>query len=509
MSLPRVAAEGAEYRDTHRAGELLTSAASGHYYAVFLQRFYHEGLAQASYLVGCQATGEGLVVDPNRDLDVYLAAAAAQSLRIAYVTETHIHADYVSGSRDLAARARARLLLSGEGGPDWQYAFARDSNATLLHNGESFQVGRVDVRVVHTPGHTPEHLTFVVTDTAASSQPMGAFTGDFIFVGDVGRPDLLERAAGVGGSMRASAQQLFHSLQRFASAYPDHLQIWPGHGAGSACGKALGAVPMSTLGYEKLANWAFQARDADAFASEVLENQPDPPAYFATMKRVNRDGPAPVVAATLPRQAPSDLRQVLAQGAVVIDLRPTAAFARGAVRGTINLPLNTAFVGRAGSLVPYDRDVYLLAADDAETVSRAAARELTLIGIDRVRGWIGADALEHSEDGARQTIPQLTALEVAQRVRDGTATVIDVRNADEWAHGHIGGALHVPLGRLRESVAQLPVGTQQLVLQCEAGGRSAIAASVLLALGAPNVANFEGGFAAWRAARLPVTTDGA
>ncbi len=475
---------------------------------MFLQRFYHEGLAQASYLIGCQATGEALVVDPNRDLDVYLGAAAAQSFRITNVTETHIHADFVSGSRELAGRVRARLLLSAEGGTDWQYAFARASGATLLSDGDSFPVGRIDVRVVHTPGHTPEHLTFVLTDTPASRQPMGAFTGDFIFVGDVGRPDLLERSAGVAGTMRASARQLFQSLQRFASAYPDHLQIWPGHGAGSACGKALGAVPMSTLGYEKLANWAFQARDADAFATEVLDSQSDPPWYFAAMKRVNRDGPAPVDRAPLARQAASGLRQVLAQGATVIDLRPIAAFARGAVRGTINLPLNTAFVGRAGWLVPYDRDVYLLAGDDADTVTRAAARELTLIGIDRVRGWFGSDALE-SEDGARQTIPQLSAAEAAERVRSGRATVIDVRTADEWAHGHVSGALHVPLGRLQENASRLPADTQQLVLQCESGGRSAVAASVLLALGVPNVANMEGGFAAWRAAGLPVTTDSA
>lgn len=476
---------------------------------MFLQRFYHEGLAQASYLIGCQATAEGLVVDPNRDVDVYLAAAAAQSLRIIYVTETHIHADFVSGSRDLAGRTGARLLLSGEGGPDWQYAFARQSAATLLHNNDVVHVGRIDVRVVHTPGHTPEHLTFVVTDTSASSQPMGAFTGDFIFVGDVGRPDLLERAAGVSGSMRASARQLFDSLQRFASTYPDHLQIWPGHGAGSACGRALGAVPMSTLGYEKIANWAFQAHDADAFVSEVLESQPDPPSYFAAMKRVNREGPAPLVRAPHSRQAANDLQQVLAQGAIVIDLRPTAAFARGAVRGTINIPLNNAFVGRAGWLVPYDRDVYLLADDDAETVTKAAARELRLIGIDRVRGWFGGDAFAHNDGSAPQTIPQLTPLEVAQRVRDGAATVVDVRNADEWAHGHIRGALHAPLGRLQEHVAKLPGDGQQLVLHCESGGRSAIAASVLLALGVPNVANLEGGFAAWRAAGLPVTSDGA
>ncbi|MGQ0643534.1 MAG: MBL fold metallo-hydrolase [Gemmatimonadaceae bacterium] len=481
---------------------------TGHYYAVFLQRFYHEGLAQASYMIGCQATSEALVVDANRNLDVYLSTAAAQSFRITYVTETHIHADYVSGSRELARRTHAQLLLSGEGGDDWQYGFAQGAAARLLHDGDVIRVGRVAVRVEHTPGHTPEHLTFVVTDTVASNQPMGALTGDFIFVGDVGRPDLLERAAGVAGSMRESARQLFESLRRFAAAHPDHLQIWPGHGAGSACGKALGAVPMSTLGYEKIANWAFQAADADAFAAAVLDSQSDPPPYFAIMKRVNRDGPSPMLASALTRQAAAELPALLQNGAVVIDLRPTAAFARGAIPGTINLPLNTVFVSRAGWLVPYDRDVYFLVDDETDLVAQAAARELMLIGIDRVRGWFGADAFNNPALPATQLVTQVTAAELARRVQRGQAAVIDVRNSDEWSHGHIAGAMHIPLGKLQEHAASLPRDTT-LVLHCAAGGRSSIGASVLLALGLPNVANMEGGYDSWRAAGLPVERDGA
>ncbi|MGH7710029.1 MAG: rhodanese-like domain-containing protein [Gemmatimonadaceae bacterium] len=475
---------------------------------MFLQRFYHEGLAQASYMIACQAAGEALVVDANRNLDVYLSTAAAHSFRITHVTETHIHADYVSGSRDLARRAHAQLLLSAEGGCDWQYRFARESGAALLSDRDVVRVGNIELRAVHTPGHTPEHLTFIVTDLQASNQPMGALTGDFIFVGDVGRPDLLERAAGIGGTMRASALQLYESLQRFASAYPDHLQIWPGHGAGSACGKALGAVPMSTLGYEKLVNWAFQAPNAESFANEVLDSQSEPPPYFAVMKRVNRDGPTPLADISQPTQQPaSTLAGVIDRGAIVLDLRPTAAFARGAVPGTINLPLNSAFVSRAGWLVPYDRDVYLIAADDTDTVAHAAARELLLIGIERVRGWFGPEALSNSAHPAQQTIPQVTAAELARRVRGGSAAVIDVRNPDEWAQGHIAGAVHIPLGRLGERAATLPAGTQ-LVLHCATGSRSSIGASVLLALGMANVANLEGGYAAWQAAGLPVTQDG-
>src|SRR5215210_473366 len=223
---------------------------------MIFKRFYEPKLSQASYLLGCPASREALVVDPNRDLEQYLQAADVEGLRITHVTETHIHADFVSGARELAHRAGARLYLSDVGGNDWSYQYAVESKAVLVKDGSEFKVGAVEIRVLHVPGHTPEHLAFLVTDAETASEPMGALTGDFIFVGDVGRPDLLERAAQAKGTMEASARQLFRSLQRFRG-FPDYLQIWPGHGAGSACGKALGAVPQSTLGYEKRFSWAF------------------------------------------------------------------------------------------------------------------------------------------------------------------------------------------------------------------------------------------------------------
>ncbi|MCE2803269.1 MAG: MBL fold metallo-hydrolase, partial [Gemmatimonadetes bacterium] len=258
---------------------------------MFLKRFYDDGLAQASYLLGCAKTGEAIVIDPNRDLQPYLDTAAAEKLTITHVTETHIHADYVSGSRELAQRAGAKLFLSAEGGPDWQYAFAKEAGAVLVHDGDIITVGNITIEVMHTPGHTPEHLSFLVTDTAAANEPIGIATGDFVFVGDVGRPDLLEKAAGVANTMAAGARQLYQSLERFR-ALPDFVQVWPGHGAGSACGKSLGAIPTSTVGYEKRFNWGVGTTSETAFIAGVLEGQPEPPLYFAEMKRINRDGPA-------------------------------------------------------------------------------------------------------------------------------------------------------------------------------------------------------------------------
>ena len=282
---------------------------------------------------------------------------------ITHVTETHIHADFVSGSRELAARTGAALYLSAEGGKDWQYAFAREAGAVLLRDGDHIMVGNVRIDVVHTPGHTPEHLAFLVTDTAAATEPIAIVTGDFVFVGDVGRPDLLEKAAKVQGTMEASARTLSGRSQRF-KAYPDYLQVWPGHGAGSACGKGLSAVPQSTVGYERRFNWALAVETEDEFVRQVLTGQPEPPAYFAEMKRINRDGPRILNGFATPQWLPEvRLPEVLARGAFVIDARPAAEFAAGHVPGTINIPLNRSFTTWAGWLTPFDDDFYLIVDD--------------------------------------------------------------------------------------------------------------------------------------------------
>jgi hydroxyacylglutathione hydrolase len=472
---------------------------------LLLRRFYDTKLAQASWLVGCQASDVALIVDPNRDVEQYMAAAAGEGMKIALVTETHIHADFVSGSRELAARTGATLVLSDEGGPEWSYAFAKDSGARLVGDGDVLKLGNIRIEVMHTPGHTPEHLSFMVTDGAATDRPMGVFTGDFVFVGDVGRPDLLERAAGYEGTMEAGARTLFRSLQRFKEL-PDYLQIWPGHGAGSACGKALGAVPQSTLGYERFANWGLATVDEAQFVRLVLEGQPDPPRYFAQMKRLNREGPRLLHGVKRPERLPvTGLAGLLAAGAVVVDTRRSAEYARRFIPGTINIPLNSAFTTWAGWLLSYDRPFYLIVDDTREHQLEEACRDLAMIGLDRVEGWFGGDALTHWREasGSLEELRQVAAQEVERLLAEGEAKVVDVRARAEWEAGHLPGVENHFLGYLQGHMEALP-RDREVVLHCESGSRSAIAASLLRAAGFGRVANFAGGYVAWTRAGLPV-----
>jgi hydroxyacylglutathione hydrolase len=466
---------------------------------MILKRFYDPKLAQASYLIGCGKTGESIVIDPNRDTGQYLAMAKSEGVRITHVTETHIHADFVSGSRELAARTTGQLFLSGEGGPDWQYQFAADAKATLLHHGSVIKVGNVTIEVLHTPGHTPEHIAFVVTDTAAATAPIGIVTGDFVFVGDVGRPDLLEKAAKVKGTMDQAARTLFRSLQSFKSQ-PDYLQIWPGHGAGSACGKGLSAIPHSTVGYERMFNWAFAVTNEDEFVAQVLAGQPDPPKYFAEMKRINRDGPRILGGfPAVPRLEAPKLAGLLANGSVVIDTRTTAEYATGHVPGTLNIPLNKSFNTYAGWFVPYDRDIYVIVNDRENQDNVAeAVKDLALIGLDQVAGSFGLEAIQAwaERDGGLSGIRQVQPGELSELIKEGKATVIDVRATSEWDEGHIPGVRNIPLGHIAEHADELP-REGPLVLHCQGGGRSSIAASVLKGKGFENVANLAGGFQAW------------
>jgi len=475
---------------------------------MLLRRFYDPKLAQASYLIACGRSGDAIVVDPNRDAEQYVRAAESEGVRISFVTETHIHADFVSGSRELAARTGARLYLSGEGGEDWSYDFAAADDAVLLRDGDTIDVGNIRLSVMHTPGHTPEHLTFLVTDRAVADEPMGAITGDFVFVGDVGRPDLLERAAKLEGTMRAGARDLFASLKRFA-ALPDWLQVWPGHGSGSACGKGISAVPHSSLGYERRFNWAFSITDEDEFVRQVLEGQPEPPAYFAEMKRVNKHGPR--VLGELVRPARLDASGVIAavtSGLPFVDTRAADAFASHHIPGSVNIPLNKSFSTWAGSLVPYDRELYLLIDDNVADRADEATRDLAMIGLDRIAGYFGVDALKAWEDDGRalEAMPQLTVSDLAPKLTGGDVHVVDVRGASEWEAGHLPGAPNVPLATLAERLSEVP-RDRLVVVQCQSGGRSAIAASLLRANGVERVANLEGGFAAWSRAGLPVEVD--
>ncbi|HEU5175187.1 MAG TPA: rhodanese-like domain-containing protein [Gemmatimonadaceae bacterium] len=472
---------------------------------MLLKRFYDDKLAQASYLVGCAATGEALVIDANRDVDQYLRAAAAEGMRITHVTETHIHADFVSGSRELAERASAQLFLSDEGDADWKYGFAKDAGATLVRDGHTFMVGNIKVEVMHTPGHTPEHISFMITDTPATSKPMGVFTGDFIFAGDVGRPDLLEKAAKVVGTMEAGARTLYRSLQKFKTL-PDYLQIWPGHGAGSACGKALGAIPSTTLGYERIANWGLADVSEETFVEQVLAGQPEPPKYFAEMKRINKVGPRILHGFKRPERLPaSRIDGLLRDGALIVDTRPWADYSAGHIPGTINIPLNKSFTTWAGWLIPYDTPFHLIADEGTERGIDEIVRDLAMIGLDGAAGYFGRDVIDEwaGKHGDLAEVAHITPAELSRRMARGDVNVLDVRGASEWESGHLPGVPNIPLGYLGDRVRDLPTD-KPVVLQCQSGARSAIAASLLRAKGIENVINLTGGFSGWKAAGHPV-----
>lgn len=455
---------------------------------MILKHFYEASIAQSAYLIGCAATGEALVIDPNIDIQTYVDAAAAEGLRITGVAETHIHADYVSGGRALAAATGATLYVSGEGGPEWQYTFANEPNVRVLHHGDTIATGRIRFDIVHTPGHTPEHLTYVVTDTRTSQAPLGAFTGDFLFVGDVGRPDLLETAAGQVGTMEASARRLFASLSTL-KAFPDHLLIWPGHGSGSACGKSLSGVPMSSLGFERLTNWSLREVDQDAFVASVLADQPDPPMYFGEMKRVNKDGvPAWTAAPGLPALDAARLAAIVGSGQLVIDVRRDAA--SGFLPGAIVIPMGRSFSAWAGGVIPSSSPFFLVAASDAEAA--AARRALALIGRTAAEGWIPPAALARYRDAGGR----IDTLETTDRPR-GNETLVDVRSSAEWRAGHLDGAVHVPLARLPERIEALDRSTPVLVY-CQAGMRAVVAATTLRRLGFEQVVSLAGGFGGYR-----------
>jgi len=469
---------------------------------MIFKRFYDDNLAQASYLIACERTREAIVVDPNVDVGQYTRAAGAERLRIAHVTETHIHADYLSGVRDLADATGASLHLSAEGG-EFGYTAAALERANALREGSHIDIGDVRVSARHTPGHTPEHLTFFLSDRVRGDVPVGALTGDFVFVGDVGRPDLLEKAAGVAGTMEDSARKLFQSLDRLKKE-PDHLQIWPGHGAGSACGKSLGAMPQSTLGYERLFNWAFADMSEREFVAQVLENQPVPPRYFATMKRRNRDAARPRSNRDPERKGFAELEKALNRACTVVDTRTAERFAAGHIPGTLNIPLGKSFLNWAGALAPDDSDVFLIVDSESDEAVKQILADLCKIGLTNVAAYFGSGVVQEWKT-RRGPLNKVAQLEIAG-LRDGARAegvqVIDVRSPEEWSHGHLPGAIHIPLAALPERLEEIDP-SRPVVLQCRGGGRSAIASSLLMSRGLTNVANLKGGYDAWVARGLP------
>lgn len=468
---------------------------------MLLKYFYDDKLSQASYLVGCQAAGEAIVIDPARNIDQYVRAAKANGVKIVGVTETHIHADFLSGAREIASRLGATLYLSAEGGPDWSYQYADQYKHRFLKDGDILQIGNLTFEVLHTPGHTPEHISLLLTDGGSSANgPIGIFTGDFVFVGDVGRPDLLEKAAKVSGSSEQMARYMFHSLLRFKKL-PDYLQVWPGHGAGSACGKAIGAVQSSTVGYEKRTNWALQHDDESEFIQRLLEGQPEPPTYFAMMKQQNKQGPQLVQKIKAPTQAEVSISVVEAwvEQGVVVDTRPAKSFAQKHVPGVINLPYDSSFLTWAGWLLDYDRPIYLLTGKESVP---AIVKDLQSIGLDQVSAAMDLNVFELPEDSKLASYEEVTPEEVREHVQTGQLYVLDVRYKKELSEGQIPEAKHIMLGLLPMRLQELP-HDKPILVQCKSGRRSAIGVSLLQANGFENVRNLAGGFDEWVKQGLP------
>ncbi len=470
---------------------------------MLFRMLYDDKLAQASYFIGCQRSNEVLVIDPERDVDRYLEAAAEAGMKITAIAETHIHADFLSGSRELAERTGAKLYLSDEGDADWKYQWLNQRHNggsyshQLLRDGESFRLGMIQIKALHTPGHTPEHLSFVVTDAGGGAHvPMGIASGDFVFVGDVGRPDLLETAAGQAGATEISARMLFRSLQRFKEL-PEFLQVWPAHGAGSACGKSLGAVPQTTVGYEKRFNAAVVESDnEERFIQHIVAGQPDPPYYFARMKHENKMGPRLLGKLPEPPQINSqELQRLVAAKAVLADTRKWPEYSRGHVPGALFAPLNKAFPTIAGSYIEADQPIYLIV---AEPRLKEAVIDLIRIGLDNIAGFATPATLAQyrEQGGSTETARSIDIRELKERPELGEAVVLDVRGAAEYAAGHLPGALNVAHTRLLPRMPEIP-RDRPLLVHCLAQSRSAYAMGFLLRHGF-DAAQLAGGFEAWQ-----------
>ena len=454
---------------------------------MFFERIYEKGLAQASYVIGCQATKEAIVIDPKRDIDTYLEIAERENLKITHIAETHIHADFLSGSLELANATGGKIYLSDEGGSDWQYQFDHIG----LKDGDVIKLGNLVIKVLHTPGHTPEHISFMLIDKPASPEPIMIFTGDFVFVGDVGRPDLLEKAAGIEGTMIEGAKQMFQSLKKF-KALPDHIQVWPAHGAGSACGKSLGAVPSSTVGYEKLSNWALNIEDEETFIQSLLDGQPEPPKYFAMMKKLNKVGPKILGSLQHPAKLnASEFNSALNTGYQIVDTRDKLSFAGGHIWGSINIQDNNSFSTWAGWMLDYEKPIILITSEHGVDILN---RALLRIGFDKLQGYISdLDKLE-AIGQKMEILNQISADELTEDF--SSFRILDVRSYTEFNLVHIPTAVNIHAGYF-EKYLNIISPDERIVVYCTSGDRSAIAASYLLRNGYKNVFNLSGGINSW------------
>lgn len=463
------------------------------------QRFI-PGLAIASYLIADEATGEAAVIDPTRDVEPLLRFAREHELHIRHVLETHVHADFVSGARELKARLGDAPVIhcSGLGGPEWTPPYADH----VARDGDDVKLGALRLRAMHTPGHTPEHVSWALFDESRSADtPWMLFTGDFLFVGDVGRPDLLGEE-----EKQQLAGQLYRSVFETLAAAPDFTEVFPAHGAGSLCGKALNSRRSSTVGFERRFNPALVRKPSDQWVRDLMAEMPLAPPYFRRMKKVNREGPA-ILGPELPAQkrwSPREIHARECEQCLVLDTRSKEAFAAAHIPGAISIPFGPNLPTWAGWVLPYDRPILVVLDEPAQLPE--VTTHLQRVGFDEVQGWLegGMEAWETS-GLPLASLDTLSVQELKQRVdRDRAGlTVLDVRTEKEWNAGHMEGALHVHGGQLEERFAEVP-REKPVAVMCGSGYRASIAASFLKREGYAEVINVMGGMSAWKAASLPV-----
>ncbi|MGK9118287.1 MBL fold metallo-hydrolase [Olivibacter jilunii] len=453
----------------------------------FFERVFDETLAQASYIIGDLNTKEAIVIDPQRDMDVYLEIAQTNHLKITKIAETHIHADFLSGSRELAAVTNAELLLSDEGGTEWQYQFSH----TGLKDGSIITIGQVELKVMHTPGHTPESITFLVKDAKVPATPQRAITGDFIFVGDVGRPDLLEKAAGQIGSQELGAKQLYASIQKF-SQLPDDLEIWAGHGAGSFCGKSLSTIPHSTLKAEKQYSRAFQLKnDEQGFVKYILDGQPTPPKYFAVMKQLNRvERPLLIQVPVHPKLNQTAFQKAIDNNLLIIDTRSKDEVAKGHVPNSIHIANSNSLSTWMGSLVDYQQQLVLIT---NELHTEELTRKLMRIGMDNIYGFV-TDLEKMNIELEKSDLVNIGELKKHLDKKD--AQIIDVRSESEYNVGHIKGVENIVLTSLENNLAKIDQD-KPVIVHCQSGVRAAMAYSILKRNGIQNLKIYSGGINEW------------
>ena len=449
-------------------------------------QFYVGCLAHASYLVGDR--GEAVVVDPSRDVEMYLEEAAAHGLTIRWVLETHLHADFVSGHRELAERTGATIALGAR-------ADAKFAHRGLVE-GDEINVGDVRIRTLETPGHTPESLTFVVYEHAADAEPWGALTGDTLFVGDVGRVDILSSRLPVA----ELAGLMYDSLHDKLLKLPDATRVYPAHGAGSLCGRAISSERWSTIGRERLGNAALQPMSREAFIEDITREVPETPVYFLHSRDLNREGPPLRDAHELPPVlTPTKAKAALASGAVLLDTRPLELYSAAHPLGALHVGLDGQYASWVGTFLRPTESMLLLAPEDR---SEEAAMRLARVGYERIAGLLDPDSARWAEAGlATRTI---TVERIATSVQAGRR-VLDVRRKHEWQAGHLSGATHIPLAELPARLGELDRDAPWMVV-CAGGYRSAIGVSVLERAGFTNLVVGEGGMDAWQREERPVVT---